>query len=140
MGVLLIFVAIFICLDALAILLGLDGMHRWLVGRDLKEHREVVAEERQRPQSRISEWQRRLSEMGDPTGKTLREIIETVGLPNSYSNVGRNLLVRWSQLGINVSFLFEYKPETSAPVNISQHEVDFVCLRIIQQSNIGKIA
>ena len=36
MGVLLIFVAIFICLDALAILLGLDGMHRWLVGRDLK--------------------------------------------------------------------------------------------------------
>ena len=84
-------------------------------------------------------WQRRIRD-GRTDGKTLHEIIETVGLPNRYSNVGRNLLVQWSQLGINVSLLFEYKPETSAPVNISQHEVDFVCLRIIQQSSIGKIA
>ena len=45
---LLIFVVIFICLDALAILLGLNGVHRWLVGRDLNEHPEAVPEERQR--------------------------------------------------------------------------------------------
>jgi len=50
MGLLLILVALFICLDGVAILFGLDGMHRWLVGRDLNEHRETTPEERQRPQ------------------------------------------------------------------------------------------
>ena len=39
MGLLFIFIAIFVCLDGVAVFLGLNGVHRWLVGRDLKSHR-----------------------------------------------------------------------------------------------------
>ena len=103
MGLLLIFVAIFILLDSVAILFGLNGVHRWLVWRDLK-HREAVREEVQQPRGGIAERQPHLAEMGDPTGKTLREIIECVGRPNSYSKVGRNLVVQWSQPGATSRF------------------------------------
>jgi len=78
--------------------------------------------------------------MGDPTGKTLHEIIESIGLPNSYSNIGGNLLVQWIQPGTHLSLLFEYrgpKPEGGSPVNISQHEADFFCLRITHQYSAG---
>jgi hypothetical protein len=131
MDLVLLLVAIFICLG---------GVYQWLARRDLNNQRSAVREALERRQRIIADRRRLLSEIGDPTGKTLHEIIEKVGLPNSYSNIGRGLLVQWIQPGSHLSLLFEYrgsKPKAGAPVNISQHESDFVCTRITHQFSGG---
>ena len=77
----------------------------------------------------------KFQQLGDIRGKTLAEVIEVGGLPQSYSNSGPwKVLAQWINPGFHMALLFEYRgPKDADWGNIDAHRHEFICLGVTHQ-------
>lgn len=77
----------------------------------------------------------KFNRLGDIRGKTLQEVIDSAGLPQSYSSPSPGqILAQWIAPGFHVALLFEYNgPEGGDWGNIDAHRHEFRCLGITHQ-------
>jgi hypothetical protein len=78
----------------------------------------------------------KFQQLGDLRDKTLAQVIEAAGLPNSYSRTSSpgTILAQWIDPGIHIALLFEYRgPKDGDWGNIDAHLQDFICLGVTHQ-------
>jgi hypothetical protein len=80
----------------------------------------------------------KFEQLGDIRGKSLQQVIESAGLPQSYSAQGPGkILAQWMAPGIHVALLFEYRgPHGTDWGNIDAHRHEFICLGVTHQYGI----
>ena len=72
--------------------------------------------------------------LGNLQGRSLKQIIDFVGLPTSYSSMpGGKLLVQWMATGFHISLLFEYRGPLGGSIDIDANRQHYVCLGISHQ-------
>jgi len=73
------------------------------------------------------------NKLGDVRGKTLQEIVDVIGLPQSYSRTGAaRLLVQWINRGTHAAMLFQFKGDGDSG-DVDGNRSKYVCMGITHQ-------